>query len=742
MVVPATFFDQGTFAQDEDRWSFSIYGENWRTAECSGSVLSITFDGKQCKVRWDLDGSTSSLNVGDVRVVTGCDDAADGTNTKRKIVRPRRFEESERDVHVSGAKSSNHVVCGSNRASSQAVSRTAQAGVRARKRRRSPSPTFCLLDDAQLSDVSLSSPESAQKTSVPGAENSITSSSCDDSDDSATSDSDLSDYRDDSVPADVPTVLKAHDLEWTVSDISIDNYKDTSYKAKLINADSLHTMTELDAWLLFFPHEEMDEILRCTNSHLRDKRKAVTREEFYKVIGLLYLMTLGPVRCQRRDHWSLVEGIFPAPAFGRRYGMGANRFEEIVSAMHFGPRSENQQSWQVVSPLIAMCNAKWQSSIRPGYKLTVDESMFAWYGRGGSIGGMPTVIKIKRKPKGVGCEIKSIADASTNIMLGMEINEGKDAMIKKKWQKELGAGTATTLRLTKPWHGSGRVVCGDSWFASVKTAVTLMKHGLFFAGVVKTAHTAFPLKQLTTLCPTNKGQHISATAEKDGVALNAVAWRDRKVHSFVSTCGTTLAGEPAKKKRYDDNFKLYHKAIDRPKLVAMYHDGAPSIDVHNHLRQDGLALEQVWRTDNWHHRVYACVFGIMETNAYLAFSNFCCGLDTITHSGFTTRLAEQLIRYSHPTNSQQQQQQQKGQPPTDGPAATAQGDGIEHRLVSLSHVSGKPHTQRKCVVCRHVRDSARKASYFCATCGPNAVMCSPNTGRTCFQYHITHGLPH
>ena len=35
-------------------------------------------------------------------------------------------------------------------------------------------------------------------------------------------------------------------------------------------------------------------------------------------------------------------------------------------------------------------------------------------------------------------------------------------------------GTAQLLRLTKPWHGSGRAVSADSAFASVATAVALV----------------------------------------------------------------------------------------------------------------------------------------------------------------------------------------------------------------------------------------------------------------------------
>jgi hypothetical protein len=31
-------------------------------------------------------------------------------------------------------------------------------------------------------------------------------------------------------------------------------------------------------------------------------------------------------------------------------------------------------------------------------------------------------------------------------------------------------------------------------------------------------------------------------------------------------------------------------------FVQEYFEGAPAIDVHNHIRQAGLALEQVWNT--------------------------------------------------------------------------------------------------------------------------------------------------
>ena len=49
---------------------------------------------------------------------------------------------------------------------------------------------------------------------------------------------------------------------------------------------------------------------------------------------------------------------------------------------------------------------------RPGYKITDDESLFSWYGKGDCSGGMPRVIKNRRKLEGIGCEAKTVADVA------------------------------------------------------------------------------------------------------------------------------------------------------------------------------------------------------------------------------------------------------------------------------------------------------------------------------------------
>ena len=54
------------------------------------------------------------------------------------------------------------------------------------------------------------------------------------------------------------------------------------------------------------------------------------------------------------------------------------------------------------------------------------------------------------------------------IILQLEIQEGAEVMNTKEYISEYKlAGTALLLRLTEPWHGSGRAISADSAFAQL-----------------------------------------------------------------------------------------------------------------------------------------------------------------------------------------------------------------------------------------------------------------------------------
>jgi hypothetical protein len=100
--------------------------------------------------------------------------------------------------------------------------------------------------------------------------------------------------------------------------------------------------------------------------------------------------------------------------------------------------------------------------------------------------GMSHQAKIVRKPEGVGAEFKSVADAQSGFILTLDIIEGQERNAAKKYNN-LGAETGKTLRLTRPWHGTNRVVVRDSWFASFLTAFELWCVGISSMGILKTA---------------------------------------------------------------------------------------------------------------------------------------------------------------------------------------------------------------------------------------------------------------
>ena len=71
-------------------------------------------------------------------------------------------------------------------------------------------------------------------------------------------------------------------------------------------------------------------------------------------------------------------------------------------------------------------------------------------------------------------------------MLGQESGNGDELIHSCKVLKEL----------IEPWYHTHRVVCADSYFASVSTAKELMRLGMRFIGVVKTASKQLPMAYL------------------------------------------------------------------------------------------------------------------------------------------------------------------------------------------------------------------------------------------------------
>lgn len=105
-------------------------------------------------------------------------------------------------------------------------------------------------------------------------------------------------------------------------------------------------------------------------------------------------------------------------------------------------------------------------------------------------------------------------------------------------------GSAVTLRLSQPWHHYNRIVCGDSFFASVQTAEVLMQLRLHFVGVVKTATRMFQMHFLSHQELSRRGYLVAMQSVTDIFHvpnnLLVVMWMERERQYFISTTSSTF----------------------------------------------------------------------------------------------------------------------------------------------------------------------------------------------------------
>lgn len=379
-------------------------------------------------------------------------------------------------------------------------------------------------------------------------------------------------------------------------------------------------------------------------------------------------------------------------------------------------------------------------------------------------------------PSIIGTEFKSVACPITGAMLQLEIQEGKEAMKDKRFNKDLGTTAGCTVRLMEACSESTGIK-GDAWFGSVTAVSELALRG--FEGVmqVKQNHGLYPKKVIEdALKESPGGVHIilKGTLHENTIIAIGYRYNSKKTLFFAMTsnAGTTEPGRPYEMKYTDPFGNVKTRLVSRPAVLSDFFLDSNTIDCHNQSRQYDLALEKCWQTQDAYFRLVTTLIGITVTDCWkLAdFHGFLhYGMKQQASIGiqfFAGILARQLIDFASSIPKQAMfapsvsSDSQLFSPNTiqladitNVSSLTDQENavvvipertlidvnGVKHHQVAfplVKQTSGKKCTKtRACKVCKS--DGKRHlVRYYCHTCGLSASYCV-DSERDCFRKHVS-----
>ena len=147
---------------------------------------------------------------------------------------------------------------------------------------------------------------------------------------------------------------------------------------------------------------------------------------------------------------------------------------------------------------------------------------------------------IDRNPEN-GAEIHNSSYGKSVIMMWLRIVNSANNEEEQKYDRDnFPHGKKVLKELVIPWANTDRIVCADSYFASVPAAKEWWKHGLRFIGVIKTPTRKFTMAYLSNIELQNWGYMsglLTRPVDRTKPVLGDSVWMDRNRRYFIFTGG-------------------------------------------------------------------------------------------------------------------------------------------------------------------------------------------------------------
>ncbi|KAJ8913087.1 hypothetical protein NQ315_006588 [Exocentrus adspersus] len=303
----------------------------------------------------------------------------------------------------------------------------------------------------------------------------------------------------------------------------------------------------------------------------------LTKTDIKRYIGICILMSVIHMP-NIRTYWSANIGLDLI-----KNTMSVKHFEKIRRQLHFNdntkllPRGhEEHDRLHKIRPVINHLITKFQTIPYESH-LSVDEQMCATKARHYMKMYMPA------KPHKWGYKLFVLSGVS-GFSYNFEIYTGQENSENDRlhYEKDLGACANVVVRLLRnvPVNKNHHVYF-DNYYTTIPLLVQLAKRGILALGTVRRNRLPkCPFPSDKEMSKANRGEMQEFVTQMDGVPITAVAWKDNKVVSLLSSYCGILPKQTIE--RYD-KIKKRKASFDCPNVVKDYNRHMGGVDLLDSL---------------------------------------------------------------------------------------------------------------------------------------------------------------
>jgi len=409
--------------------------------------------------------------------------------------------------------------------------------------------------------------------------------------------------------------------------------------------------TASSSFFAYLPLSFWNKVVSESNTYAEAQKKPlITLDEMMTMLGIMFYMTVID-KGEYSNYWGeqVEEKIF---------GVGGTSLDGVMSLRRFKFLRKNlcfrfdvtlddlkKDPMARIRPLINMLKHTSPLYVNLGRNVAVDESSIACrskYGR-------HLIVYNSSKPTGkFHFKIYACCCATSWLMVGFRLHCASDMEDRlrdvvstseaRKLQQRLQYSSEIrkhVLEVTRPLHGSKRIVNTDNFYTSVTLLMSLKEVGMYGRGTVRENSKHFPKAHMfhkkaneprgSLMQGVSSSHNIVAASWMDGNAVNIISNADASEQGQV----TRLIGkEPV--------------VFPAPKCIVEYNQHMQGVDRLDQLRAK-YSLADGHSFKKWHKKLALAIIDIARCNAYVTRCMVMENQSRNAHRDFMVELAAELI---------------------------------------------------------------------------------------------------